>query len=176
MARNQFRRQNQSSRPNRSWAGAIPATFVTVPPASKILLATLTLSNQGIDETILRTIGQVTVMSDQSASLEDQMGAIGFCLAIDTAVGVGIGSLPDSVTDVGDDIWFMYQGFAQEMDVGSAIGFDSFKGHTYTVDSRAKRIMHSGMTGALIAANAHASFGFNIAFLNRVLTQVRGTR
>ena len=175
MARRPFQLSRQS-RPNRNWAGTVPAAYAAVPANNKLLLATFVLSSEGIDETILRVVGTVSVISDQVAATEDQIGAIGMCLATDTAVAVGIGSLPDPVTDVGDDIWFMYQSFAQRFVVADATGLNPNSAQNYLVNSRAKRIVSSGMTICIIAANATAAQGFNIAFPMRLLAQVRGTR
>ncbi len=173
-----LRRQfsNRASRPNRTWAGAIPAAISTVPAASKVLLASATLSNPGIDETILRVVGQLGVGSDQTAAPETVIGAVGMCLVTDTALAVGVSSLPDPVTDVQDDIWFMYQAFVQKFEFESATGTTPNFLTQYAIDSKAKRIWHSGMSLAIVAANAHASQGLQLAFPNRVLTQVRGTR
>ena len=60
----------QRKRHNNSWAAVIFSAFVTVPAASKVLLGTLVLSNPGIDETILRVVGNVVVESDQVGAAE----------------------------------------------------------------------------------------------------------
>ena len=177
MARRQFQYpRNSGSRPNRSWAGAIPAVAVNVPAASKVLLASITLSNQGIDETILRVVGTVFMNTDQVAASESQHGAVGMCIVTDTALAVGIASLPDPVTDVQDDIWFMFQTVVGTFHFGTAVGFNANGGTNYPVDSKVKRILSSGHSVAVIAANASATTGFQITFPVRVLTQVRGTR
>ena len=176
MARRQFRQSFQrSSRPNRGWGGTVPAAITAVPAASKALVAVFTLDNQGIDETILRVVGGVHVISDQVASSEDQFGAIGMMLATDTAVATGITALPDPVTDVSDDYWFFYQSFAQRFILLSSVGFEADAGRWYPFDSKAKRILESGHQVVLIAANANATHGFNISVNLRVLSQVRGT-
>jgi len=147
-----------------------------VPAASKVLFATLTLSNQGIDETVLRVVGGIGVASDQSAASELQIGAIGMCLATDTAIAAGVASLPDPVTDASDDIWFMYQSWAQEFIFGTAVGLAPDMRAWYPFDQKAKRIVHSGFSIAVVVANAHASHGFSVIPMIRMLTMVRGTR
>ena len=176
MARRQYQNQRRSSRPNRHWFGNVPAAFVTIPAASKVLLATFVLDNSGIDETILRWVGGVAVSSDQTAGSETQNGAVGACLVTDTAAAAGIASLPDPVTDVADDLWFFYQSFAQQMTFFSAVGVNADMATWYPFDQRGKRIMQQGQTLVVIGANAHATAGLNVAVNIRGLGMVRGTR
>ena len=176
MARRQ-RSQFQSRRrsPNKNWAGLVATSEINVPAASKVLLSTLVLDNPGIDETILRTVGSVSIAPDQVAVTELQIGAIGLCIVSDTAAAAGIASLPDPVTDVADDVWLWYQAFAFELSFASAVGFDSNFAHMIQYDSRAKRIIQNGMSGVFVIANAHANHGFRVMHNSRVLTMIRGT-
>ena len=175
MARRFQRNFARSSTPNRTWAGAAPAARTVIPAASKVLVFTITVDNPGIDETVLRVVGGVRVMFDQSSADEYQLGAIGMCIVTDTAIAAGIASIPDPVTDVQDDVWFFYQSFAQRFSLLTAVGFDADGGHYYPFDSKAKRVVHSGMSIVGVAANAHASNGLEIVWNVRVLGQVRGT-
>ena len=153
----------------------VNTAVVAVAANSKVLLATFTLDNDGIDETVLRVVGGLTIASDQSASSESQLGALGMLIVTDQVAGIGVASMPDPVTDVGDDYWFFYQGFAQSIVALSAIGFDPRASTYYPFDSKAKRIVSSGQTIAVIAANAHATHTFTIAVNLRILSMVRGT-
>ncbi len=138
-------------------------------------MTTISLDNDGIDETLLRTIGTLGVVSDQVAADEEQIGAIGICLVTDTVAGIGVASMPDPVTDVGDDIWVVHLSFAYSFQFSSATGFNPDHMHTTRFDQRAKRIMHSGQSMVVIVANASASFGFNVILQLRQLWMVRGT-
>ena len=176
MARRQLRQYRQQSRPNRGWAGDVPAAPLTVPAASKVLSSLLVLDNDGIDETILRVVGGIAIQSDQLSAVETQSGAVGMCLVTDTAVAVGITALPDPVTDVQDDVWFFYQSFATQLFFSTAVAFDAQGSTWFPFDSKAKRIFHSGQTVAVVIANSHATHGLKVQFNFRMLTQVRGTR
>ena len=176
MARRQQRNFVRSSRPNRDWTGSIPVITIMIPAASKVLLASFALNNPGIDETILRTVGGVAVASDQTAQTENQIGAVGMCLVTDTALAAGIASLPDPVTDFSDDVWFMYQPFAQLTRFNDATGINFNAMTWYPFDSKAKRIMHNGMSLVVVAANASATEGMFVTMIFRMLSQVRGTR
>ncbi len=175
--RQRFQRSSRrSSSPNRGWAGEVDPVPVSLAAGNKVLAAAIVLDNQGIDETILRTIGSISVGSDQSAATEFQLGAVGFCLVTDTALAAGIASIPDPVTDVEDDIWFVHKSFSREFLFGTAVGFAPDFMETFTFESRAKRIFHTGNSIAVVVANAHATHGLKFALNWRMLTMVRGTR
>ena len=165
--------RSSSSRPNRSWSESYAAAYITVPAASKVLLATLvTATPGGVDLTILRTVGGIAVRSDQGASNEIQIGAWGMILITDLAAAAGIASIPSPATDAGDD-WFVHQSFAQS----GMLADEGVVGRWYPIDSKAKRMLDgTGIVVAVVAENLHATQGLAIADMSRVLTQVRGTR
>ena len=171
-SQNQFRRN--SSRPNRAWTGTFTVASVLVPANSAVLLSTFALSNQGIDETVLRTVGSFYIVSDQTTSPEDQTGAFGLCKATDTALGVGVTAVPDPITNVADDVWFVYVPITQRYSRATAVG--QVTGEMYKFDSKAKRIVSTGSGIAVVISNAHATEGFQVIAGFRMLTQVRGTR
>ena len=167
-------RRSTGARPNRAWVVVNFATFSVIPAASKVLLGTLTPTNGGIDETVLRTVGGIGVRSDQAAASEDQIGAFGLIQVTDVAAAVGITAIPGPVTDGSDDGWFTYQAFAQSGDNSAAAGIQTV---WYPIDSKAKRILEgTGMVMAIVAENFHATNGLSINVAMRLLAQVRGTR
>ena len=165
-----------TSRANRGWVGIVDAAVTIIPAASKVLVAAFVLDNQGIDETVLRVVGQISVFSDQLVGSEFQTGAVGMCVVTDTAIGLGITALPDPVTDVSDDLWLWYQGISQRFTFLTSAGFDARGATQYSFDNKAKRIVHTGSSLAVVAANASATEGFSVGLNFRMLTQVRGTR
>ncbi len=177
MARRQFRSPTRTnrSRPNRAWAGLANAAPTTVAAATKVLLGTLTLSNQGIDETVLRTLGLLTIASDQAAANENQIGAWGMMVVTDLAIAAGAASIPGPITNIEDDGWFAHVSFANELQFSSAVGMRPNFGVTNRFDFKSKRVVSSGQAVAIMVENAHASNGFTIVQVIRMLTQVRGT-
>ena len=161
--------------PNRAWAGLIATGYTTIAPSTKVLLGSIILSNANIDETILRTVGVLGVMSDQQAASEDIIGAVGFIRVSDTALAAGVASVPGPVTDVADDGWFVYIPIAQSVAFQSAVGVNYDFATQYNFDSKAKRRIEEGMSIAIVAENASASFGFQVALSDRLLTMVTGT-
>ena len=173
MARQRNFRRSSGQRPNRGWAITQTLVYTTVPAASKVLLASFTISNDGIDETILRSVGVLSVGSDQSGTQEDQIGAFGMIMVTDLAVAAGIASIPGPITDGSDDGWFVHQSFVQKTQLVATMSPTV----QYVIDSKAKRILEgTGMAIALVGENFHATHGLLMGVQLRLLAQVRGTR
>ncbi len=168
-------RRSGGRAPNRSWSSFVINAPVNVPAASKVLLATGILSNINIDETVLRTVGEIVTASDQFAVTEEQIGAFGMIVVNDVAAGVGVGSVPGPMTNGADD-WFVYQPLIQFLAVPTSVGVEAQFGTVHQVNSKAKRIVSEGRLIAFVVENLHATDAFNIIWNLRVLTMVRGTR
>ena len=174
MARQRFQRGARKIT-NRSWAVSAPASGATVAAATKVLIGGFTLSNAGIDETVLRVVGSIAVRSDQFAASEDQFGAFGMIVVSDVARTTGITAIPSPITDGSDDGWFVYQGFSQRTNFLDATGNNTNYMVSYDFDSKAKRIIQDGFGVALVVENAHATHGFTVRVQLRMLSMVRGT-
>jgi hypothetical protein len=110
----------------------------------------------------------VLYSSDQNAASETSLGAVGAGVFEDTAIGVGIGSLPDPVTDVGDDFWLMFQGLHTRISFVSGGGLVEPAGMSVEIDSKAMRKLPVGKLLAFIVGNESASFGALIQATIRV--------
>ena len=163
----------RAHRPNRGWAGSSPGSATTVGVSTKVLLGSFLLSNPNIDETVLRTVGQLAVVSDQTAASEQQLGAFGMIVVTDIALAAGAASIPGPVTDIADDGWFLYVPIAQTLLFADSTGLA--QSVNYAFDSKAKRVVGDGQSMALMVENASASFVFQVVFTLRLLSQVTGT-
>ncbi len=166
----QFVRRSTSS--NKSWTASTFATRLNIPANSKVLLGLFALSNPGIDETVLRTIIDLYLISDTN-STESQMGAIGMIVVNDIAGGIGVTAVPGPATDADNDGWFIHQHLNLRQIGPTAVG--QFQGRGYEINSKAKRVVHDGSTLALMAENLHATEAFDILINLRLLSMVRGT-
>ena len=175
MARSFRNPRARSSRPNRAWAGVASTGYTTIAPSAKVLIGSFILSNTNIDETILRNVGIVSVTSDQQAASEDILGAFGLIVVTDIALAAGVASVPGPVSDIEDDGWMVYVPIAQSMAFQDATGVNYDFATQYAFDSKAKRRFQEGQVVALVAENASASFGFQLAVVFRQLTMVTGT-
>ncbi len=138
----------------------------SVPVGTKVLLATFAAATPGVPLTVRRIRGSVMWANDTNTTTELVDGAIGAAVLEDTAIAVGIGSLPDPVTDVGDDIWMWWQSLHARVNVASAIGF-VVDPHVYPVDSKGMRKVPDGKSIAVIVGNrggggAFVSFGLRV--------------
>ncbi len=168
--------RSRGARPNRSWSFSQSTAYVAVAAATKVLIGSFTLSNDSIDETVLRLVGGISVKSDQVAASEAQIGAWGMIPVTDLAAAAGAASIPGPVTDGGDDGWFVHQSFAYFYQVTGGLTADANQAHWMPVDSRAKRIVGEGTSLAIMVENAHATQAFDVAISTRLLSMVRGTR
>ncbi len=176
MARRSVQRSStRRSTPNRSWTGSFSATTATVGAASKVLLGSFSLSNSNIDETVLRTVGVISIQSDQVAADELQIGAFGLIIVSDLAVAAGAASIPGPITDRADDGWFVYVPFCQSLEFISAVGVLPDMATQYQFDSKAKRKIAEGQNIAIMVENANSAGAFAIMNVFRMLSQVTGT-
>ncbi len=142
---------------------------------TKVVLGSLALSNQGIDETFLRFVGMLSVESDQLIATEAQIGAFGMIVVTDNAFGVGATAIPGPITDGADDGWFVHVPFSNTFSFVSGVGFDANFATQRYFDFKSKRITHSGDTIALVVESAAGSGGFTFSVIARALGMVRGT-
>ncbi len=169
MANRKFTRRASPS--NKGWAG-VEIAEQTIAGNTAILLTTLVLSNPGIDETHLRALGTFFIASDQGATSENQVGALGMIVVSTQAISVGITAIPHPVTDINDDGWFWHMPFASRLEIGD--NTSARYSPMYHMDSKAKRVVHDGESIALVVENATAQ-GIIIGGILRVLSMVRGT-
>ncbi len=168
-------RFQQRTRPNRAWSGTFTPAPINVPAASKVLMGGFTLSNPNIDETELRAVGAISVITDDTTTSEQQIGAFGMMLVTDLAVAAGAASIPGPITDREDDGWFVYVPIVQSNIKLSNVGIQTDAGHLYEFDSKAKRRVEEGRQIVIMVENGHATNAFNITMVFRLLSMVSGT-
>jgi len=166
-------RNFKKSPSNKSWAG-LQTNDITIAGSTKVLLGSFVLSNAGIDETMLRTVGTLGISPDQSATSEVQIGALGLIVVTDRAAAVGITAIPGPITDIDDDGWFLYIPIVQAFRAGDSTGNTPDWATQYHFDSKAKRIVSDGQQIAMVIENATA-FGMKASIVMRTLSMVRGT-
>ena len=172
MARRSGRSFARPFRPSGGWAGVcIPNTFIS--GNAKVLLALFVPLTGAFTLTIRRIRLSLMWSSDQAAATEEPDGAIGAAILSDTAIAVGVASLPDPITDIGDDIWMMYQGLNTKVVFSDATGVDSNAGRLYEIDSKAMRKIPEGMSLAFICATASAQGARVQGQLRLYVTQAR---
>jgi len=158
MAARRSMRSGRTVRRPTSWERLQSTAPVTIPAASKVLLATYTVTGD-FGVTVRRNRGRLWVQSDQAAAVEQQLGAVGFVVVTELALTAGIGSLPSPVAQGDDDGWFVLEHISQ---AGSkAAGGPA--GYWYPFDSKGMRKIEPGYAIAVVAENASVLFGMEVA-------------
>ncbi len=173
--RNSGRTFSNRKSANRTWGGAVDTSSAIAGAGTKVLLGFLSLSNPGIEETILRTVGVMSMFTDQSAASEEQDGAFGMIVVNDRAITAGVASIPGPLTDISDDGWFVHIPFLNSWRLLSAVGFEAQNSSSTRFDFKSKRIVEDGFAIALVVESGVNSEGFTFNVILRLLSMVRGT-
>ena len=154
----------RARRPATSWGRVVSASQITIPAASKVLVGTFGLFNDGISEVVRRTRGTYLVSSDQTTAYEFQFGSMGFIVATSVAIAAGVASLPGPVTEANDDGWFVWEPFTQLSQATEAGSTHDGISTIRNFDSKAMRRIDQGFGVAVVVENSHATHGFEFAF------------
>ena len=153
------------------WFGTVFGTdVINLPAASGLIALVMTAAELAKRPfTITRTVGLLSVQSDQNAAIENPFGALGGLVVSEKAIATGFTAVPDPVTESDSDLWFLYQSFAAEGSASTNVGRPV---QEYLLDSRAQRKVQDGEEFAFVIANSSAADGLNF-FLNlRILVKL----
>jgi len=168
---NTGRRFAQGPRRQTEWLGLGLAQPSALGTSAKLLVGSLDATEKDkLPFTITRTIGQIMVRSDQFAASEDPFGALGATVVTDRAVTVGITALPDPITEVNADYWFLFQNWHASALIGAGGGV----GGVYVInfDSRAQRKVEEGEDIVFILANGSTTAGMSFHLSFRMLIKL----
>ncbi len=173
MARRVVRRSSGFRRsPGRltEWIG-IPfqTDATTLPLSSKVIHSGLTAAGKAkLPFTVTRSVGMISIFSDQAGAVEHPLGAVGAVVVSDTASALGITAVPDPVTDVSSDFWLMYQSFVGPQNTA----IDGAGPTHFPIDSRGQRKIADGEDLLVIIANSNAVDGLRYVFNMRFLVKL----
>ncbi len=120
--------------------------------------------------TVVRTRFELMLISDQAAAIEVQAAGFGIAVVSDEATAVGVTAIPTPITDMGSDLWFVYQLiYADESNLT-----DRTKGGTkMTIDSKAMRKVDIGQDIVVVSELAATVGGGAVLTLGgRMLVKV----
>jgi len=147
---------------------------ITVAPATKVLLATFAplVLSLFAPSTIVRTRGYLTVVSDQRAVIESQIGGFGVAFVNSVAAALGVTGLPGPTSDDLFDGWFVHKTFGQQMLSGTDVAFQqTMASDSYEIDSKAMRKFDSDMALVVMVENSHATQAFEVLTSLRFLVK-----
>jgi len=155
MARPRARHFGGGSKRHGEWVGSSPQTSLTGLAASSVVLdQVFTPFDAG--ETIIRTRGLFAVKTDQIATTENQMGAVGLGVVSEQAATVGITAVPHPDTDSGWNGWLWHSYWVASFTFGSAVGFTSPSLSQVIIDSKAMRKVGDNERVVLVVENSSA--------------------
>ncbi len=167
IVRSNFRGPFRGTKRSTEWFSSADFTVLNAVPGGGVLLEA-SLSQAALLDvapcTIVRTVGQVMVQSDQVAATEVCFGAMGMAVVSDQARAAGIASLPTPITDEPDDAWFVYVPWAVGGSVAGGPGFLNF-----AFDSRAQRKIEDHAIVIVLENAAAGGIGCDIATKFRIL-------
>jgi len=174
MARNRVVRRSSGFRrsPGRltEWLGQSFATDATTLAASSGVIHA-SLSATGLAKrpfTVTRTVGLFSVMSDQAGAIEHPLLVCGAMVVSEKAVATGFVAVPDPVTEVDSDEWFLYQALSGP----TATALTNNGVEQVHFDSRAQRKVQDGEDIVFMVANPNAVDGARFWFQFRVLVKL----
>ncbi len=138
---NSFSRGRVGKKRSVTWSICSSPTGSTILALGSKVISVLIPSSTLLDLipfTIVRTIGLVSIQSDQVAAAEEQLGAFGMGLVNDVAGALGATGIPGPASDCGWGGWFVHQFFTQVTGIasGTSTGVVDVR---YSFDSRAQR-------------------------------------
>ena len=153
------------------FALSAPTGVSTLAASSKAIVTSLTTVEKAkLPFTVIRTIGLLTVLSDQIILREVPSGALGATVVTDRARTVGITALPDPVTESEADFWFLFEPWSCIMQVDGTPIVTTSSPWIKVFDSKAQRKVEEGEDVVFIIANADSASGvFNTVQLRMLI-------
>ncbi len=151
-------------RPAGEWTGLNSTVQTTVALSTKVLLGDLQVSQP---MTLRRIRGVCHIVSDQLTATEHEIGAFGACVVSEDANAVGATAVPGPVSDIGSELWVMYQPLIAQFNFVSGVGIDAHAGAWFNIDSKGQRKVTGDERVAFVVENASPSFGFLFSFFIR---------
>ena len=123
--------------------------------------------------TIVRTVGVLGIISDQITIREEPFGALGVAVVSSQATATGIAAIPDPVTQVESDLWFMYMTWMTAFMVSGTPATAQADGITvFPFDSKGQRKVADGEDIAVVLANASSAHGCEYILNMRILVKL----
>ena len=169
-----FSRVPQSMRRKTQWiASADSTTITTLAAATSVLDQSFSLATLAdlIPFTIVRTVGELWVKTDQVSTTEIPFGGLGFSVVSEQARVAGVASVPVPITQEASDLFFTYQFWLASLLVADATGIMDGS-QRYTFDSRAQRKVTDGEAIVVTLENASSVHGVGFVLKYRLLVKL----
>jgi len=119
--------------------------------------------------TVVRTISEFFLSSDQAAAIETQQVAFGWAVVSDQASAIGVSAVPTPTTDLGSELWFFHKFiFGDESNLTDR----TRSGQRVSVESRAMRKVDEGQDVVGVAELDAGSTGAALVTGGRMLIKL----
>ena len=153
-----------------SWLGAAADTATTQLNANTLIIDQSLSAGELARRpfTIVRTRGYIYIQSNQLAAREEVHGALAFAVVSDQAVAAGGAAVPDPITNIDSDMFFVWQAFA----FGQMPSSGTPAGVMIPFDSKAMRKVSDGEDVAVIVVNESSAFDLEFLLKFRQLIKL----
>ncbi len=127
-----------------------------------------------IDDVLERTHIALWHGSDQQATDEFRLFAVGGIIVTEDAAAVGITAIPGPISDLNAD-WFWHAWIVSRFEQATTVGFESSAGSFERFDVKSRRKIPADKVFSFVAETDSASAGVTIQFATRFLTRLQGT-
>ncbi len=168
-----FVRRNNAMRRDTIWLFGGPGQFVIASASTAVVLASFNAAALALRPfTVVRTRGQFLYHSDQRAATEDYEGAFGLAVVSDQASAIGVTAVPTPITDMGSDLWFVYEMAMGLITVTTDVGVVDPAGRLLNFDSKAMRKVEDGSDVVMVGETTGTSEGWAGTFAFRMLLKL----
>ena len=122
--------------------------------------------------TIVRIHWSIWMITDNIASSENQLAAVGAAVVSEQASAIGITAVPTPISDAGSDLFFLHQSMVSATDVLTAVGQSSPSGVGFEVDSKAMRKVNDDQDVVFVYENSGGGGGSTIMTMGRMLLKL----
>ncbi len=154
------------------WTATPPNTQFTLLAANTVLLTDSFVTSGDQVETLVRTRGLLTVLSDQASASEEPFGAWGIAKVSDQAFAIGASAIPFPYTNAASDLWLAHGYWACPMVGATLVGFSGSGVQRYEIDSKAMRKLTPDETFVVMIENANATDGVKFNLDLRLLAKL----
>ena len=122
--------------------------------------------------TIVRSRGFFGIRSDQIAADENYDVALGFAVVSDQALAAGITAVPTPHTDIGSDLFYVYEALMGRFEFSSAVGIEQNLLTWVHYDSKAMRRVNDDQDISFVVETSAVSSGAMVHHSGRFLVKL----
>ncbi len=161
-----------TERRSTTWAGSLVQQNTLVGGTPQLFFSYSAIGLALRPFTIVRTYLNILWRSDQAATSETQLGAVGVAVVTEQAVAIGATAVPTPVTDSGSESFLLYQYLQNFYEFKDVSGFQPNAGLFMAVESKAMRKVSESDDFIVVAENSSSGSGAILSMQVRQLLKL----